>query len=106
MDSCGLFESVCHGEAVEPVVVKCNVANREQNMAQPTAYSHMDFSRVIKIKMDSRWCETDNYQIAMQVIRSHSAVTFHPSENVRKPAPSHESNFGGQTLRNFFFSKI
>jgi hypothetical protein len=54
VDCCGLSESVCHGEAVEPVVVKCNAATREQTMAQLIAYPHMDFSHVIKIKMDSR----------------------------------------------------
>jgi hypothetical protein len=50
----GLLGFVWHGEAVEPVVVKCNVATRQQTTSNLIAYLHMDFSRVIKIKMESR----------------------------------------------------
>jgi hypothetical protein len=45
-----LFESMCHGEVVEPVVVEYNVAVREYTMTQLMCYSHLDFSCAMKTK--------------------------------------------------------
>jgi hypothetical protein len=69
-----------HCEAVEPIVVEYNVTVREYTMTQLMGYFHLDLSSAIKTKHGEQFGVR---QTVTQVTRSHSAVTFHPSEKVR-----------------------